>query len=169
MKTFTPRFLLAAALAVSATAAFAADAKPSNVSVTFHEPEKFTDVRSAFGSDTDEYYLDVLKTHLQEKAGKQLAAGQKLEITVNDVDLAGDFIPGRDPSMDRVRIVKDIFIPRIKLSFKLIGADGKVLKEGDRMLSDMNFMSNISIVGRNDPLFYDKALLSDWISKEFKS
>jgi hypothetical protein len=33
----------------------------------------------------------------------------------------------------------------------------------------MNFMSNISIVGRNDPLFYDKALLSDWISKEFKS
>jgi hypothetical protein len=30
-------------------------------------------------------------------------------------------------------------------------------------------MNNINPIGRSDPLYYDKALLSDWISKEFKS
>jgi hypothetical protein len=33
----------------------------------------------------------------------------------------------------------------------------------------MNFMNNLGLIGRNDPLFYDKALLSDWLEKELKN
>lgn len=158
-------------MAASALHAFAAEPEktPSPVSVTFVEPDKFTDASSSFAGETDEYYLKLLKETLQTTAERRLAAGQKLEISVSDVDLAGDFLPGQATSAHDIRIVKDIYMPRVKLSFKLLGADGNVLKEGDRTLSDMNFMNNISIIGRNDPLFYDKALLKDWVEKEFKS
>lgn len=167
MKT-RPALLFVAVLAASSLFASDKDAQPTNVVVTFHEPEKFTDARSRFASDTDQGYLDIINEHLQKAAGRRLAPGQKLEITINDVDLAGDFLPVR-PQMDQIRIIKDVYIPRVSLTFKLIDADGKVLKEGERKLSDMSFMSNASLIGRNEPLFYDKTMLTEWVDKEFKS
>ncbi|MES1169015.1 MAG: DUF3016 domain-containing protein, partial [Oleiharenicola lentus] len=115
----------------------------------------------------DQYYLDQLSDHLKKVAARHMADGQKLEVTITDVDLAGDFIPGNASSQD-VRIIKEIYIPRIKLSFRLLDADGHVLKEGERKLTDLNFMSNIGLIGRDQPLFYDKALLTDWAQKELK-
>jgi hypothetical protein len=168
MKIPYPHLLLAAAFITGSAFAGDTEAKSSNVTITFHESEKFTDARSSFGSDTDEGYLKIISEHLQKTAAKQLIAGQKLEITITDIDLAGDFIPGNMRTQD-VRIIKEIYIPRIKLSFKLLDANGKVVKEGDRKLSDLNFMMNANVIGRNETLFYDKALLSDWVSKEFKS
>lgn len=168
MKTkFSPSLLLAAALAAGSVLT-AAESKSDEVTVSFHEPKKFTDVRSHFGGDTDQYYLDTLATHLKRTVSKRLAPGMKLEVTFTDIDLAGDFVPGDVRSQD-IRVIKEIYIPRQKLVFKLIDADGQVVAEGERRLSDLNFMNNASIIGRNEPLFHDKALLSDWISREFKS
>ena len=168
MKTkFSPSLLLAAALAAGSLLT-AAESKSGDVSVAFHEPKKFTDARSHFGGETDQHYLDTLASHLKRIAPKHLAPGMKLEVTFTDIDLAGDFVPGDARSQD-VRIIKEIYIPRQKLVFKLIDANGEVVAEGERRLSDLNFMNNMSIIGRNEPLFHDKALLSDWISREFKS
>lgn len=165
----TPLILcFVAALAASPLLAADKEANSSNVTVSFHEPDNFSDARERFGGGTDENLLNILAKHLQKVAGKHLASGQKLEVTFTDVDLAGDFLPVR-PNMDHVRIIKDVYIPRMVLTFKLTDAEGKVLKSGERKLSDMTFMSNITPVGRNEPLFYDKALLSDWVEKEFKS
>lgn len=168
MKTPYPHLLLAAVLITGSAFAGDSDSKASNVTVTFQESDKFTDARSSFGSETDEGYLKMLSEHVQKTATKRLAAGQKLEVTFTDIDLAGDFIPGNVRTQD-VRIIKEIYIPRMKLTFKLIDADGKVVKEGERKLSDMNFMMNANVIGRNETLFYDKTLLSDWINKEFRS
>ena len=159
--------LLVAALAAGSM--FAADKKdkPSNVTVTFKDSDKFTDARSSMGSGTDEYYLDTIRDHLQQTASRYLAAGQKLDITVTDIDLAGEILPG-SPDLNQVRIVKEVYIPRGVLTFKLTDADGKVVKEGERKINDMNFMNNMSVVGRNDPLFYDRAMLTRWVETEFK-
>jgi len=162
----TSSLFLAAAL-IAGPVLSAAEAKSDNVTVSFHESDKFTDVRSHWGGDTDRGYLDELSSHVQKEASRLLAPGQKLEVTFLDIDLAGDFIPGNVKTQD-IRVIKDIYIPRQKLSFRLIGADGQVIKEGERRLSDMNFMSNLGIVGRDQPLFYDKELLTAWLRKEFK-
>ncbi len=159
--------LFIAAFAAGSVPAADKAGKPSKVTVTFHESDKFTDARSTMGGSTDQYYLDELGSHLQKIAAKYVAPGEKLEVTFTDVDLAGDFEPGR-ADMQSVRIVKDIYLPRLTLNFRLIDADGKVLKEGERKLTDMNFLSNISIIDRNQPLFYDKPLLKNWVEKEFK-
>ena len=140
---------------------------PANITATFHDYERYTDARSSFGSTTDESYLDILSDHLKRTAAPYVKADQKLEVVFTDVDLAGDFQPAR-AQLDDVRIVKDIYRPRITLHYKLTGADGKVVKEADRTLTDSYFMSNISIVDRGEPLFYDKEMLANWVRDEFR-
>ncbi|RXK56008.1 DUF3016 domain-containing protein [Oleiharenicola lentus] len=163
----TPSLLMAAAL-VACSALMAEDAKKESVSVAFHESDKFTDARSSFGGETDKHYLDTLATHLKKSAERRLAPGQKLEVTFTDIDLAGDFVPTNANAHD-VRVIRDIWIPRQKLTFRLLDEQGQVIKEGERRLTDLNFMNNPGLIGRSEPLFYDKALLTDWIAKELKS
>lgn len=146
----------------------AADAADSAITVNFHESDKFTDARAHFGGDTDQGYLDALARHVRKEAANRLAPGQRLEVTFTDIDLAGEFIP-TDPNQMDIRIVKEIYMPRQTLNFRLVGEDGQVIKEGERRLTDMNFMNNNRIIGRNEPLFYDKSLLEDWLRKELKS
>jgi len=138
-----------------------------NITVKFDQPDNFTDVREHFGSGTSEVYLDMLREHVQQTAATRLQAGQKLTVTFKDIDLAGDHIPGRI-GRDDIRIVKDIYIPRMELSFQLTDAAGAVVAEGDRQLSNMNFMNEIQLTNRNDPLNYDKNLLTDWMKSEFR-
>src|SRR6478736_5059393 len=159
--------LLAGCSTPSATSS-TASSTATNITVNYHEPDKFTDARSSFNSTTDLGYLDILTRHFKLKASEYVKPDQKLEITVTDIDLAGDFQPGR-PQAGDVRIVKDIYRPRITLNFKLTGADGKVVKEGDRTLTDSYFMNTVTTVDRNEPLFYDKNMISDWMRDEFKS
>jgi len=168
MKSLTKFPLAIAAVFAASFLVASADDKSAKVTVSFQESDKFTDVRAHFGGSTDEGYLKVLSSHLEKEAGRRLAAGQKLEVTITDVDLAGDYVPSASTSQD-IRVIREIYIPRVKLSFKLLDAAGNVVKEGQRNLSDMDFMNNIGLVGRNDPLFYDKNLLNDWVRKEFKS
>lgn len=161
---------LVAVAALAASSAFAAgksEKKPSSVTVTFQEPDKFTDAKSTFGMGADEGYLDIISEHLQKVAGKQLAQGQKLDITISDIDLAGDIRPEMTPH--DIRVVKSIYIPRMTLSFKLTDASGALVKEGQRKLSDLDFMDSIGLIGRDQPLYYDKEMLTDWVRREFKS
>lgn len=145
----------------------AADDAGERVSVSFHESDKFTDACSEFGGETSKEYLDILAKHLKSSAPRLLAPGHNLEVTFTDIDLAGDFNPTNANARD-IRIIRDIYIPRMKLTFRLIDETGHVVKDGERRLSDLNFMNNIGIVGRNEPLFYDKALLTDWLRRELK-
>ena len=84
----------------TSTASTTPSSTVGNVTVTYHEPEKFTDARSSFNSTTDESYLDTLARHFQRKAAEFVKPDQKLVITVTDIDLAGDFQPGRPAGAD---------------------------------------------------------------------
>jgi len=152
----------------SYTSAASASSAITHITVTFQNPDKFTDARSAFGSGTDHGYLDILSNEVKQTAALFVPPDQKLVVTVTDVDLAGDFQPNRVTLTD-VRIIKEIYRPRITLTFKLTGADGKVLKEGDRTLTDSFFMNNINTIQRDEPLFYDREMIEDWVRDEFKT
>ena len=170
----TNRFLLFSALVlVGAGAVHALDPVkgPSRVDVVFFEREKFTDVKDSFsGSDKGrDATLDQLKEYLETRGVRGLLPGQKLAITITDVDLAGEFEPWRGGQWSDVRIVKDIYPPRIALAFRLTDADGAVVKEGKRELRDMAFMMKLTMGFRDDPLRHEKSLLDDWLSEEFRA
>jgi hypothetical protein len=142
----------------------------SRVDVAFVEPDKFTDAGDGYrGSDWGrDAILETLKEHMERKASIYVPEGQKLVVKITDIDLAGEIEPGRGPRMQDVRIVKEIYSPRIELNFQLLAANGAVVKEGTRRLSDLSFMTNINF-DRNDPRVYEKRLLDDWMRKEFSA
>ncbi len=167
----TSSFLLLAFLGIAPAFAAATAAKTpaaTRAEVHFFEPEKFTDVRDSYmGDATRTTYLDQIRDHILDKAKHYIPEGQKLAVTFNDIDMAGDFEPGRGPRWDDVRIVKDIYPPTIKLVFRVTDAEGNVLKEGKRELRYLAFMMKISMTFRDDSVRHEKALLDDWLRSEF--
>ena len=140
-------------------------AAKSDVTVNFEESDKYTDVRDSVSGPTSQYYLDEIGKYLKGIAAERLTAGQKLVVTFTDIDLAGDITPGQ---LNDIRIIKAIYMPRMTLRFQLFDAGGAVIKEGERRLTDMDFQQNGNIIRRGEPLYYDKALIADWVRREFK-
>ncbi|MDE2087005.1 MAG: DUF3016 domain-containing protein [Xanthomonadaceae bacterium] len=159
---------LFAALALLTLPAMAGKTTPGNVSVRYDHPEHFTEtrkVRALAPMRADEDYLKVLKSYIEQRASKMLPPGERLAIVVTDIDRAGNFEPWRPYPMSEVRIIKDIYPPRIDLRFQLFDASGKVIREGTRKLRDPGFMSDSIATSSSDNLRYEKALLDRWLRK----
>jgi hypothetical protein len=109
--------------------------------------------------------LEELRDFVRKTAEPRLAAGTTLKITFLDLDFVGDIRPDKD----NIRVMSSVTSPRAHLKYELLGANGEVLKEGERRLSDMNYQQSVSPLGRNEPLSYEKQLLKDWITREFNS
>jgi hypothetical protein len=141
------------------------------VNIVFNNPEKFTDLKtSSMDSTKDrEYLLEQLKEYLLERAPGRMSDGQTLDITINDIDMAGDYEPWHGPRVQDIRIIKEIYPPRIDLHFKLTDADGKVSAEGARQLRDLNFMMSTPSIPSDDTLRHEKSLLNNWLSMEFSA
>ena len=105
-------------------------------------PENFTEtkeVRAFAPMRADSAYLDTLKRYIEKKAATELEQGQTLDIVVTDIDRAGSYAPSVG-SLQPVRVVKDVYPPRITLHFRLLDSQGHVIREGDRKLTDLGFM-----------------------------
>ncbi len=156
------------------TLAYAAEKKATDnrVTVTYAEPEKFTDFNSSgFGSATEsdlKYLTEYFADHIEEVAKRYLTAGEHLEVAFSDIDLAGRFEPEHGPNLQNVRIFRDITFPRMKFTFRLLGSDGQVLAEGERKLINMNYNMDIRPPMGDTEFRHDKALLTDWLRSEFK-
>jgi len=165
--------ILAAALGGSVALAGAAEPAPapadSRVSVTFVDPGHFTDFKQDDNDATSQFLVDQLREFIATTGGRYVPAGMNLEIKVTDVDLAGSFEPWRGPEFARIRVVKSIYPPRIKLQFKLTDARGQTVSSGDRSLTDLAFqMRDPFLQPSDDYLRYEKDLLRDWFRTEFK-
>jgi Protein of unknown function (DUF3016) len=144
-----------------------AKTEPGNVTVVFDHPEKFTDVKDGYLS-TDkgrDGILGDIKEYIVDRATSYLQKGMKLEVKFTDIDLAGDYEPQLGPRFSDVRIMKDIYPPRLDLEFRITDADGKVLSEGKRKLTDLDYLRRV-ILPDNDPLRYEKDILKDWLRGE---
>jgi hypothetical protein len=137
--------------------------------VQFLEPTKFTDVRGSLDDQNDRNgYLEQLRKHIDTISSEFVPEGQKVQMTFTDIDLAGDFPPGRTAAANSIRVLKDIYPPRMAFAYRITDAAGAVIKEGKEELTDPNYMTTMSLTDRSDPLRYDKELISDWFRKNFK-
>lgn len=166
----TKHLIIAAIAAVGAIGTLPAAEAPADearVLVTFVNPEKFTDVGDGYMS-TDkgrEANIEALREHIVKTAVRHLPEGHKLAVTITDIDLAGDYEPWHKPGSEDVRIIKDIYPPRVDLEFKVTDAAGAVVKEGKRQLRDLSFMMKLNI-RRDDMHRYEKELLNNWMRSD---
>ncbi|MFT3783612.1 MAG: DUF3016 domain-containing protein [Nibricoccus sp.] len=164
----TKYLLLAAALSWTA-ALFAAPPAGGKVEVIFDHPEKYTDVKDDdIGTEKGrDGYLGVIKEYLTERGPRYIPEGQTLTVTFKDIDMAGDFEPWRGIDFQHVRIVKEIYPPRMNFSYKVVDASGAVVKEGEEKLVNLGFQMSASPINANDSLRYEKAMLDDWLRNTF--
>jgi hypothetical protein len=104
---------------------------------------------------------------IETHAAPRIPTDSTLTITVKDIDRAGGFEPWRGPQADHVRIMRDIYPPRIRLAFSLVDASGRPVNGGDRELLDQAYLMPGIIEDRQDPLRYEKRMLANWIAREF--
>lgn len=133
--------------------------------VTWTDYEKYRDIDS--GDQSRKHFRERTFKEFEEyfaELAARLPEGQVLKIDVTDVDLAGDTNAG---GIHRLRIVKDIFFPRINFSYQLVNADGSVAKEDTVVVKDMNFMMGSNLKYRNKSLGYEKSMLNGWFLETF--
>ena len=113
-------------------------------------------------------WLDELGRHVAKRAARVVPKGQRLLVTITDVQRAGMVEPWRPGRLADVRIVRDPTPPRIDLSYQLVSAQGAVLKEGSRRLRDLAFLNRGGLPS-SDPLRYEKSLIDTWLRDDFGS
>jgi hypothetical protein len=163
--------LLAIFLTFTGSMSFARDSVPlpARVQVAWAPTEQLSEVKDnqmGRGWLRPEDWMKSLGNYLRVRADRILPPGQQLQVTINDIKLAGDFEPWRHPAAQDIRFLTDLYPPRIDLHFKLVASDGTTIREGDGRLRDMSYLQR-AIQTSTDPLRYDKRLIDDWLRREF--
>lgn len=141
--------------------ALVASTAGATVTVTFDKPENFTDMPfTAYDRDTT---LRSLQQHF-EKLGSRLPAGQDFKVEVMDVDLAGRIKPSVRAPMDLRVLTGGADWPSIKLRYA-VEANGAVVKSGETIVSDMNYLYHANRYFEGEALRYEKQMLDDWFKR----
>ena len=141
------------------------------VSVSWGDPAQFTEIRYSHNRWESQRgdWVARLAEHLRKSTEKALPAGQRMEFNITDIRRAGDYEPWRGPDARNVRVVRDVYPPRMTFTFTHYGADGQVIDQGERKLADMGFLVSGSSHLDSDPLRYEKRMVDDWVRRELKA
>jgi len=164
MKTAIQLSLLCVALWVGTCAS--AQSAPV-VDVSFEKPESYTDAwqRSRHGTDAElKQTLDAIQRIFAEQGARHLKPGDKLKVTVLDLDLAGEIEPARSGAMD-LRVVRSITWPRMTVRYSLT-RDGKETS-ADAKMSDPGYQDNAGTCSRSGDFCYEKQMIGRWMSRQF--
>lgn len=153
-KSYSILALLLGSLFIQGTASAATS------EVIWTDYKKYSDIKS--GNENRKSFRErtfkTLEKHFAKLAA-QLPTDQVLKIDVTNVDLAGDTHIG---GINQIRIIKDLYIPRMNFSYELVAANGDIIKSETVVLKDMGFMTNSNLKYRNSSLGYEKKMLDDW-------
>jgi hypothetical protein len=153
----------ALALVLSALAALPGVASAATANVAFVDPDKFADIgrygdqREAARTQTD------IERFIKDLAARRLPSQATLQIDVLDVNRAGLVEPWHHRPYD-VRVMRSATWPSMKLRYRLTLGD-QVLASGEESISDMSYLDHPNPYSTDDPLRYEKSMLSDWFQK----
>jgi hypothetical protein len=165
MKKYFSKTLIAAACGL----AMSAGAQAATVAFEHTDPNDFRDIRATDQGQAkfEERVLRELEDQFRKEAAA-LPEGQTLQVTVKDLDLAGDVEYFHRWYPFGLRVVRNVDFPRMEFSYVLRDANGRVLSEGDEELSDMSFRFNTLIDRTRDPLDYERRLISEWAKENLR-
>ncbi|MDC8829963.1 DUF3016 domain-containing protein [Alteromonas gilva] len=139
------------------------------VEITWQEPESYTDVKP--GNESRKRFRERVFKELDEyfnKLAEQLPEGQTLNVTVTNLDLAGQVWPTFGMGARDIRIIESMFIPRMAFSYEL-KEGGQVMKSAEVSIKDMSFMNSTARFRTNEPFAYEKFMIKRWFNQEFDS
>lgn len=143
-------------------------ASSAQVQVELGDFDQMRELRHLRGTArrSSERLVQELADWLAKQAEAVVPAGQHMVIELQDVDLAGEFPPTSNPSMQDVRVVSDLYPPQIDLVWRFETPDGELLSSGEERLRDPGFMSGS--LADKDPLRHERRLLKRWLQRGFQ-
>lgn len=142
----------------------------TNVKITWQDMEKFTDIRPT--SSTRASFRRHIQTSFDkiwQRLAKDMPAGYQLQLVIKDMDLAGDVNPLFRVDNQDVRVIKEIYFPRITLDYQLLNSEQQVvLAAKDVKIKDMNFMTNLRLRNANQSFGYETSMLERWYKDTIK-
>ena len=146
--------LATAALIVSGTAQAA-------VSVTFVQPENFTDAGLRNSSSASrEAVLRELQEHIVAVGERHVAPNQVLRMEILDVDLAGRFEPWRGAAYD-ARYLRDETWPKITVRYVLEDG-GRVVSSCSETIVDRHYLRRPVPERAGPALRYERRMIDNW-------
>jgi hypothetical protein len=138
------------------------------VSVQWNDPTTFSELRLSSNrwAASEGNWLQDLAQYMRKRAQAKLAPGEHLDLTIVDIDRAGQFEPWQGPNLQNTRIIRDLYPPRMTLRFRRLDASGAVIAEGERKLTDPAFLLHASPINDSDPLRYEKRMIDSWLRRE---
>lgn len=153
---------------IAALLVFSASAAAGEASVTWQNPEKYTDIRS--GSQSVKSMRKSVEASLGGEfsdLAANLPPGYRLTVTVTDLDLAGEVDPIPMRQMNEVRVLKDIYFPRMIFDYELKDAGGAVLLgQPDVELKDMQYLSSLRTARSSDAYYHERRMIRDWFNRQ---
>lgn len=145
-------------------------ANAAGLDLKWQEPEKFQDIEASNLASQKQFQqrvLDELGNDIQNAANKYLPADYHLEMTVTDMDLAGDveYFFTRFPT--GIRVMRDLYFPSIAFNYALTDGEGTVLKTGNENIKDMGYQYSGVRMVKQAPLGYEKRMIDDWFRDTF--
>ena len=154
-------------IALVGTIALSALAQAGEVKLTWQEPEKYTDIRPS-NETRDGFQARVIQElgTVFANLAKKLPDGVTWDVTVTDVDLAGEVRPLMHRATSDIRIVKDFYWPRVAFSYVVTDAQGRVIGQGKEDLKDMSFMFGGRSASGRTSFHYEERMLRDWFTRQ---
>ncbi|MGS0675470.1 DUF3016 domain-containing protein [Shewanella sp. 0m-4] len=140
-----------------------------NLNILWQDINQYSDIEATIGlqSKFEQYLFTELTDELGQLANKHLAKDQQLDLTVTNVDLAGDVQPTFGATAaDDIRVVTELYPPKISFDYTL-SQNGKVIKSGTEKLDNMGFLFGIQPI-TNDPFPYERDLLTNWFKEKLE-
>ena len=165
MKTW----LIAVVALAWAAPAISGDKASAELELSWHEIEKFTDIRAANDSRSrfHERVQRNFEKYFQEIADK-LPEGYSWQVTVTDVDLAGEVDYFVTNTGQAIRVIKEVNSPAIRFNHLLRDQYGEEVVSGEERLRDMSFMSRLTPRGSTPEFAFEREMLQDWFKKELQ-
>jgi hypothetical protein len=160
-----PTLFLTAAILFALSTPLALSAQPSNVTIQYVSPEKFSDFR-IYGRDAQwsaSYFASQIGDYLRPVLNRRFP-GAKLTLRFTDIDLAGGYSNSSRGGRN-VRVTRGAIAPaRMSFVFLLQDSSGRTLASGSTRITDTSNPSSLANRQRSgSALYYEKQMLQKWL------
>ena len=140
----------------------------ATVQVQWEEPGQYRDIRTTNGVQKrfQASVMEELEVQFQ-KSAQTLPEDQVLQVTVKDLDLAGEIEYFYRNYPFGLRVVRNVDAPAMTLGYSLVDSNGTVLRSGEERVVDLGFNFSTWAPLDRSPLHYEKVLIRDWVRETF--
>ena len=147
-------------------------AQAGQLDIQFNDAKEFRDVRAGNSMSQrrfEERVVKDLRAYFQEDAARFLPAGQTLQVSIQDVDLAGEVEYFHRGFEQGLRVIRGVDFPRLEFSYVLLDDSGEVIQDDYVKIKDMSFQFGNLDRGllRDEPFYYEKKLIDQWFHDTF--